>query len=361
MFRRDSTRDVSVLAHDVDEAARAAAAEGDESLARLRFILLRLLAGLAAIALSLVSIVGTFPGLAVRLVLVATAIGCVVVFVSVQRNSTAGSRLGLLLLSALMGVAALIAATIQPAPLGTITGFVFLGFAVCIAATESVRTAIIFAALALALGLTAITFRSTVAGAAATVFTVITVLAVYVVIRFRMIVSDARDRAVADALTDPLTGLGNRRRMDLAVTMLGQIAERSGQSLGCLTIDIDHFKRVNDESGHDAGDEVLRATADTIADNVRRGDLVVRLGGDEFAVFTIVSNRETLEVMGERIRAAMETSTTHPMVTVSVGGAMTVAVTDEEVKALLSASDRALYEAKQSGRNALNVVSPTAV
>ena len=360
MLRRDSTPDVSILAHDVVEAARAAAAEGDESLARLRFILLRLLAGLAAIALSLVSIVGTFPGLAVRLVLVATAIGCVVVFVSVQKNSAAGSRLGLLLLSALMGVAALIAATIQPAPLGTLTGFVFLGFAVFIAATEPVRTAIIFAALALALGLTAITFRSAVAGAAATVFTVITLLTVYVVIRFRMIVSDARDRAVADALTDPLTGLGNRRRMDLAVTMLGQIAERSGQSLGCLTIDIDHFKRVNDESGHDVGDEVLRATADTIADNVRRGDLVVRLGGDEFAVFTIVANREALEVMGERIRAAMETSTTHPTVTVSVGGAMTIAVTDKDVKALLSSSDRALYDAKQSGRNAVNVISPTA-
>ena len=143
--------------------------------------------------------------------------------------------------------------------------------------------------------------------------------------------------------------------MDVAVTMLGQIAERNGQFIGCLTIDVDHFKRINDELGHDAGDDVLRATADTIAANVRGGDLVVRLGGDEFAVFTIVSTRANLEAMGERIRSEMELSGADPAVTVSVGGAMSAAVTDDDVRELLSASDRALYEAKQAGRNALNV------
>ena len=338
--------------HDVEEAARATTPEDAESLGALRVIVLQLLAALSAIALSVVSIVGTFPGIAVRLVLVVAAIACTVTFVAVRTRRAAGSGFGLAFLSGLMGVASLIAATIQPAPLGTLTGFVFLGLAVCVAASEPVRVAIVFAALAAALGVGAITARSVVPIAAATILVTITVLAVYVVIRFRMIVSNTRDRAIADALTDPLTGLGNRRRMDLAATILGHIAERSGQFVGCLVIDIDHFKKINDHFGHDVGDEVLRSTAATIAGGVRRGDLVVRLGGDEFAIFTIVSSTSALFVIGERIRQAVESSPAHPAVTVSVGATMAPATTSDEVKALISSSDRALYASKQSGRNA---------
>lgn len=354
MFNRTVKRRLNRLDHDVEEAARATASHDSKSLDTLRYFVLKLVAGIAAVALSLVSVVGIFSEPSTRVVLVVAAIGCVVVFEAVRRARSIGSRSALLFFSALIGVGALIAATIEPFQMGTLTGFLYLGLAVCVSATEHIKTAVIFATFALVLGLTAIVARSSVPIAAAAVFVSITVLAVFVVIRFRMIVSDSRDRAVADALTDPLTGLGNRRRMDLAATMLGQIAERSGQLIGCLVIDIDHFKQVNDQFGHDAGDDVLMSTASTITETVRRGDLVVRLGGDEFAVFTIVSSRSSLEVMGERIRRAVESSLARPAVTVSVGGAMAAAVTSDNVRDILSSSDRALYDAKQSGRNAVN-------
>jgi diguanylate cyclase (GGDEF)-like protein len=89
--------------------------------------------------------------------------------------------------------------------------------------------------------------------------------------------------AVHDALTDPLTGLANRRSFDLKLEAVGAGASRSSPAQ-LIMADIDHFKRVNDAHGHDIGDEVLRIVAEVLLANVRRDSLVARLGGDEFGL-----------------------------------------------------------------------------
>jgi diguanylate cyclase (GGDEF)-like protein len=173
--------------------------------------------------------------------------------------------------------------------------------------------------------------------------------------RFRSIILSGRDLAVRASLTDPLTGLGNRRQMEVGLAILASLADRGDQRLGCLVIDIDHFKSVNDRFGHDVGDRVLRSTAQTLADAIRSGDLIVRLGGEEFAVFALVRDHGELRTMGERLRRAVEHAEGAPAVTVSIGATLAGDEAHGTASALLSISDKALYRAKQSGRNAVEV------
>ncbi len=334
-----------------DERAVTASGDGLDS---LRIILIRTLSIAATVVLVIAAVSGSFDRQEVPIVLGLAAAGSAATFVMTVISREVSSAVRLTFLGAIMAVMLLIAVTIQPPPIGTLTGFAFLAIAVFVAASEPARIALTVVGVAMVLGLTAILMRSTVPPVAASIFATLTLLTVYIVIRFRTIILKTRDQAVRASLTDPLTGLGNRRQMDVGLAILASVADRSDQRLGCLVIDIDHFKAVNDRYGHDVGDQVLRATAQTLAEAVRSGDLIVRLGGEEFAVFALVRNDEELRTMGERLRVAVEVAETTPSVTVSIGATLAVDATGT-ASLMLSTSDRALYRAKQSGRNAVEV------
>jgi diguanylate cyclase (GGDEF)-like protein len=155
------------------------------------------------------------------------------------------------------------------------------------------------------------------------------------------------------ALTDPLTGIANRRAFfDLGEPALDRIvADRRSAAL--LLFDLDRFKEVNDTAGHQAGDRVLKAFSDLVAESIRPGDLFGRLGGEEFAcLLPNASMAEALQI-AERARrefAAMCLPSLETNATVSVGVAM-AGDAGRTLEALLATADRALYRAKAEGRN----------
>ncbi len=160
------------------------------------------------------------------------------------------------------------------------------------------------------------------------------------------------------ARTDPLTGIANRRWMMELLNRLWD-AEAETRGIALLMCDIDHFKALNDSLGHGEGDRCLVKVAGIIQSNLRGNhDQVARYGGEEFLiVLPTISEPEACEV-AERIREAVETASlpnpgaqTLPYVTVSVGVAYLAAIDDISPEQLQSRADKALYVAKQSGRN----------
>lgn len=160
-------------------------------------------------------------------------------------------------------------------------------------------------------------------------------------------------RAVEMASRDPLTGMSNRRALDQALSREMDLASRQGTPLSLLMIDIDHFKHFNDNFGHAFGDDVLVAIAQTIANTIRRSDLLFRFGGEEFVVLASHTNADGAMLLAERIRenvAALRSVRGHETaVTVSLGIARLQQHEDET--GLFQRADQALYSAKQHGRN----------
>lgn len=172
-----------------------------------------------------------------------------------------------------------------------------------------------------------------------------------------------RAQAERAACLDHLTGLLNRRGLRELWPQVHQRAQRSGQQAGVLLIDVDHFKRINDEHGHDTGDAVLVALGGYLARSVRAGALVVRLGGEEFAVFDVFPDAVTAGGVAERVRrdVLQVGSACAVAVSLSIGVATTADLQrpdgDPEVLgALLSAADAALYRAKSAGRDRVVLV-----
>jgi len=158
------------------------------------------------------------------------------------------------------------------------------------------------------------------------------------------------------SVMDPLTGLHNRRYMERHLKTLISEAERSERSLSVLIADIDHFKRVNDTYGHDAGDAVLRDFSDRFRRNTRGVDLSCRLGGEEFLVIMPDTDKALARQIGERIRecVASEPFRVAGGVDIWVTASVGVATWDGEgdtSEALFKRADNALYMAKRQGRN----------
>lgn len=157
------------------------------------------------------------------------------------------------------------------------------------------------------------------------------------------------------ATTDQLTGLRNRAYfMDSAEVELRR-NERFGHSAGALMADLDHFKRVNDQYGHAAGDEALRFFSRVLCETTRKVDLIGRIGGEEFAVLLPETGREEALQVAERLRAAVEAGSfdfagTTIRFTVSVGVSIRQG-SDDTLDRLLARADDALYAAKHGGRN----------
>lgn len=158
------------------------------------------------------------------------------------------------------------------------------------------------------------------------------------------------------ATRDDLTGLVNRRHMEELAAMEQRRAMRSG-SLPCLClVDIDHFKRINDEHGHAAGDEVLRLFARHSLAAMRETDVLARWGGEEFLAMLPDTRPDEARMGFERLRRRLsrdEAWGEHARLRVSFSAGLTVWRLDEPLRDALARADRALYEAKASGRNRL--------
>lgn len=155
------------------------------------------------------------------------------------------------------------------------------------------------------------------------------------------------------ATTDSLTGLTNRRKFDAAIDTEWRRAIRQNTPIALLMIDADHFKAYNDSFGHQAGDQMLVGIAVCIADTVHRaGDCVARFGGEEFAVLLPGLTAPAAEAIAETIRRKVEEwSDIEGGVTVSIGVASTTPMAAHQWHDLVEAADRALYAAKELGRN----------
>ncbi len=157
---------------------------------------------------------------------------------------------------------------------------------------------------------------------------------------------------------DPLTGLANRRYVEMNLQGKCDEMTRYGWLFGVIMMDIDHFKDVNDQYGHDSGDEALKMIARTLLHSSRSSDLVGRWGGEEF--IAVISNTNALKVraIAERYRLMVEQSSL-PLneislaLTISVGA--TVAVPGESLKTVIKRADTLLYESKAAGRNCVTV------
>ena len=160
-------------------------------------------------------------------------------------------------------------------------------------------------------------------------------------------------------VTDPLTGLANRRGLERYGPNLWQELARAAQSVAVILVDIDHFKKVNDTLGHAAGDDVLQQVAALILASLRQSDIAVRLGGEEFLVLATTPVGQA-HAIAERLRAVVEEAL--HTVTVSVGVHEAAPSPSDDLPATLwgvvNLADKALYAAKHTGRN--RVVSTAA-
>jgi diguanylate cyclase (GGDEF)-like protein len=186
---------------------------------------------------------------------------------------------------------------------------------------------------------------------------------VHVALRTRALQVELRDHnAQLERLarTDPLTNLANRRHLlEEGRRQLGR-AERHGVQLCVLLADVDHFKAVNDRFGHECGDVVLVEVARRMTSRLRRDDVLGRWGGEEFLVFAPHTDARGATVLAEDVREMVRrtpVAVAHgsPEVTVSIGVAVREAADD--LDALIARADRALYEAKAAGRDAVRVAA----
>jgi diguanylate cyclase (GGDEF)-like protein len=164
------------------------------------------------------------------------------------------------------------------------------------------------------------------------------------------------DRIAQEALTDPLTGLWNRRHMADTLTREVSRALRFGHEISLIILDVDDFKRINDRLGHLQGDLVLEMVADLVKDATRTIDVAARYGGDELALILVETGSEGASILGERLRERVR-DTEVPLrnggtlgVTISVGVA-TIPDSAEDLESLVDGADRALLRAKRSGKN----------
>lgn len=177
----------------------------------------------------------------------------------------------------------------------------------------------------------------------------------------------AEDRAEALARTDSLTGVANRKQLDECLGQEWKRAMRNENELSVLLLDIDAFKSFNDHYGHQAGDDCLRKVAEAVQSMHRRaGELVARYGGKEFLVIMGDSNGEQAEARAQRILETVrelaiphEYSDVTSVVTVSIGVATMVPGKGGDEAVIIGAADKALYAAKEGGRNRYRVAGDT--
>lgn len=170
--------------------------------------------------------------------------------------------------------------------------------------------------------------------------------------------------ALEMALTDPLTGFYNQRY--LMRHLRGLLASNQGGGIAVMMIDVDHFKLINDQYGHQIGDQALKAIAEMLRTRTRVFDTVARYGGEEFVVVMPGAGAAEVQLAAERLRASIDQMAFSPLpgvqahITVSIGFAYCEAA-DVASELLLKAADEAMYQAKNSGRNRVVMAPPIVV
>jgi diguanylate cyclase len=161
----------------------------------------------------------------------------------------------------------------------------------------------------------------------------------------------------AESLTDPLTGLGNRKYFDRSINLAVQNALASGEPLSLLMFDIDHFKSFNDTYGHLTGDQVLRLVATSLKQTIKGQDITARYGGDEFAVLLPNTALRQALTVADHIRRAVMSKELKKKSTGEVLGRVTISIgvsmlkPGDDTDSLIERADACLYAAKRAGRN----------
>jgi diguanylate cyclase (GGDEF)-like protein len=170
-----------------------------------------------------------------------------------------------------------------------------------------------------------------------------------------------RDEAVQLSITDPLTGLYNRGYLQVELERLIQSSARYKTDLSMIIFDIDHFKSVNDQHGHQAGDEVLRIIGSLLKRDTRASDMAVRYGGEEFVIILPETNEDEAAETAEKLRKAVADADipvlSERTITISLGVA-TLGAEDQNMDSMVGRADAALYRAKGEGRNRVCVAEP---
>ncbi|RFA16265.1 hypothetical protein B7R21_02480 [Subtercola boreus] len=294
--------------------------------------------------------------------LAGVAVVATLVAAMVRRRVIESHVPGRILIGAAMLTIAALSVSVSQADLAVITSFSLLALTLSAITLDTYRAGAILGALGTALAVFVAVTRSTIPLAVVLIYLGLVVSGGYLIVKLRLFLELARDNALTQAGTDSLTGVLNRRGMESAVPALDARADALGQVLGCLVLDLDHFKHVNDTYGHQTGDLVLINTAHILSREVRSPSLVVRTGGEEFAVFSPVADVFELDRLAGRLTARLRSSMTErasgemlPRVTVSIGGAAGRAGTMAELDALFAEADRLLYEAKRAGRDTFRI------
>lgn len=160
--------------------------------------------------------------------------------------------------------------------------------------------------------------------------------------------------AQESALSDPLTGAHNRLAMDIALKREIELAKRQGSDMSIILLDADHFKATNDAHGHAHGDEVLKTIASIARQTIRQSDMLFRFGGEEFLILLSQTGVQGAALLAERIREHIQEidkikGIDASSVTVSLG--VTELKTSDDSKMIFDRADKALYQAKDKGRN----------
>ncbi len=162
-----------------------------------------------------------------------------------------------------------------------------------------------------------------------------------------------------NALTDPVTGLGNRMFLEKRLKPLIAGFERKKSKTGLLFMDVDRFKQINDRYGHAVGDRVLRMIANTLRHNLRVNDTIVRWGGDEFMVLLLeLPNTRALRMIAEKLRALVEASRldlTDASLTVTISVGATLLKLGDSPENVIHRADHLMYRGKKAGRNCIKL------
>jgi diguanylate cyclase (GGDEF)-like protein len=162
-----------------------------------------------------------------------------------------------------------------------------------------------------------------------------------------------RDEAVVKSITDPLTGLHNRAFMQIELEQLIQSSSRYDRAFSLIILDIDHFKKVNDTLGHQAGDEVLKAMAAALERETRSSDMVVRYGGEEFVIIMPETTMDAAEGTANKLRKVVAETDIPAMIgkniTISLG--ISRFEIGDTIDSIIARADDALYRAKEEGRD----------
>lgn len=158
------------------------------------------------------------------------------------------------------------------------------------------------------------------------------------------------------ANTDPLTSMYNRRKFSEILAQEIKRHQRYQKSFSLINIDIDHFKKINDNYGHDTGDRVIEDFSQTLRSNIRETDSACRWGGEEFILLVIETDINSVILVAEKIRKILDTSTIEPVGKVTASLGVTQVKEGDSCESIITRSDQALYKAKNNGRNRMELL-----